>query len=332
MLKFLNFCEGAIKNLHFPFNSLPVFNYLPIENCLSMRIKNNWSFIVSKSVWILFFSVATSSVVSGNPYTDTTKKQTLTSVDCDSKDNAAYMTKEPNIVFPEVLSGHEEESIDYIEKFASSRRAYIIRTYNRGKKYFPKVSNILSKYDLPHELKVLMALESAFNANAVSRAGAVGYWQFMDNVAREYGLKYTLHKVVTKKKHSKKAIVKTRYTRDDRKNFNKSTYAAARYLKDRGRNLDNDLLLMVASYNCGVGNVWEAMKRTGKENPSFWDIKKYLPAETRAYVMNFITLNVIFHNYEKFSRNTLTFKPVKLKLEDNEDHLTDTAEEVAMQK
>lgn len=267
--------------------------------------------MVSTSVWILFFSIATSSLANGNPYTDTTKKQALVPIDTDNKDNAAYITKEANIVFPEVLSGNEEESIDYIEKFTANKRAYIIRTYNKGKKYFPKVSTILSKYDLPHELKVLMALESAFNANAVSRAGAVGYWQFMDNVAREYGLKYTSHKVVIKKKHSKKAIVKTRYTKDDRKNFNKSTYAAARYLKDRSRNLDNDLLLMVASYNCGVGNVWEAMKRTGKENPTFWDIKKYLPEETKAYVMNFITLNVIYKNYDKFLKNNLVFKPVK---------------------
>ena len=62
---------------------------------------------------------------------------------------------------------------------------------------------------------------------------------------------------------------------------------------------------------------WEAMEKTGKENPDFWDIKKYLPAETRTYVMNFITLNVLFHNYEKFSDNTLSFKPVKVKLDNN---------------
>lgn len=295
-----------------------------------MSIKNNWSFIVSRSVWILFFSITIVGFANGNPYTDTTKKLTPSSLD--KKEKEEYITKEANIVFPDALSGNEEESLDYIEKFSANRRAYIIRTYNRSTKYFPKVSAIFSKYDLPHELKVLMALESAFNANAVSRAGAVGYWQFMDVVAREYGLKYTVHKVVTKKKHSKKVIVKTRYTRDDRRNFNKSTYAAARYLKDRSRNLDNDLLLMVASYNCGVGNVWEAMKRTGKENPSFWDIKNYLPAETRAYVMNFITLNVVFHNYDKFTNNTLTFKPVKVKLEDNEEHMSETLDTATMQK
>ena len=168
-------------------------------------------------------------------------------------------------------------------------------------------------------------------------AGAVGYWQFMDEVAREYGLKYASHKSAARKKHSKKSLAKKgetkiRYSRDDRKNFSKSTYAAARYLKDRSRNLNNDLLLMVASYNCGVGNVWEAMKKTGKDNPTFWDIKNYLPAETRAYVMNFITLNVVFHNYDKFASNTLSFKPIKIKVDDFEHSLTDGPDEPEMQK
>lgn len=295
-----------------------------------MSIKNNWSFIVSRSVWILFFSITTGSFAKGNSQVDTSKKLLLAALD--KNDSAYYITKEANVVFPEILSGNEEEALDYIEKFSTNRRAYIIRTYNKGKKYFPKVSTIFEKYDLPDELRVLMALESAFNANAVSKAGAVGYWQFMDAVAREYGLKYTCHKTVVKKKHSKKVTVKAKYTRDDRKNFNKSTYAAARYLKDRSRNLNNDILLMVASYNCGVGNVWEAMEKTGKDDPTFWDIKKYLPAETRTYVMNFITLNVLFHNYDKFTSNTLSFKPVKIRVDDQEHDMTDVLNEPEMQK
>jgi membrane-bound lytic murein transglycosylase D len=98
---------------------------------------------------------------------------------------------------------------------------------------------------------------------------------------------------------------------DERTNFNKSTLAAARYLRDRRLNLDDNWLLVVASYNWGIGNVWNAMERCGKENPTFWDIKKYLPEETKAYVMNFITLNVIYKNYDKFLKNNLVFKPVK---------------------
>ncbi|HNP53542.1 MAG TPA: hypothetical protein PKK69_02950, partial [Ferruginibacter sp.] len=73
-------------------------------------------------------------------------------------------------------------------------------------------------------------------------------------------------------------------------------------------NLNNDWLLIAASYNCGVGNVWNAMERCGKANPDFWDIKKYLPQETQYYVMNFITLNVIFSNYETFLKDELCFR------------------------
>jgi membrane-bound lytic murein transglycosylase D len=256
------------------------------------------------------------------------KKQLQTKIA--NKEDIDCNNIEANIIFPDLLSGNEEESLDYIEKFSTNRRAYLIRTYNRGKNYFPKAVSILNKHHLPEEFKILLALESAFNANAVSKAGAVGYWQIMDEVAKEYGLKYAPHLSAAEKKKKEKELKKSiakkenkktkkLIIKDDRKDFVKSTHAAARYLKDRSRNLNNDPLLVVASYNCGVGNVWEAMEKTGKNNPTFWDVKKYLPAETRSYVMNFITLNVIFKNYEKFASNTLTFKPVKVKTDDADE-------------
>ena len=297
-------------------------------------MKQNFSPLkVSKFVWIFFFIILLTPSVKAVFLTDTTKKQLLAAAN--AKDNAGVITLEPNVVFPEVLTGNEQETLAYIEKFSENRRAYLIRTYTRSKKYFPKVTTILKKHNLPQELKVLLALESAFNGNAVSKAGAVGYWQIMDEVAKEYGLKYVAQeKKVEKKKTAKKkdektiAVTKNKVKKvttpkDDRKNFNKSTYAAARYLKDRSRNLDNNLLLMVASYNCGIGNVWDAMKKTGKTDPDFWDIKAYLPAETQAYVMNFITLNVVFHNYEKFTGNTLLFTPTKVKIENTDKYLTE---------
>ena len=273
----------------------------------------------------IFCCVCAVSTAKANTDDSTKKKTQLAALD--KKVAAAYTIQPANVLFPESLNGNEEETLEYIEKFAANRRAYIIRTYNRGKNFFPKVTGILQKYNLPAELKVLIALESAFNGNAISKAGAVGYWQIMDEVAKEYGLKYAVNgKAAEKKVISKKGkkITKTIPLRDDRKNFNKSTYAAARYLKDRGRNLDNDLLLMVASYNCGIGNVWDAMAKTGKTNPGFWDVKPYLPAETRAYVMNFITLNVLFHNYDKFLNNSLSFTPVKVKLEETAESFTET--------
>lgn len=240
-----------------------------------------------------------------------------------------------NVEFPEILKGNEEQALDYIEKFSNRRRDYLIRMYTKGKKLLPKAAGILKKHDLPEEFKVLMILESAYNADAVSKAGAVGYWQFMDAAAKEYGMKYVPREVkeetivvkkVVKKRGKKieieqKQTVKTDVTFspakgkqiDDRKNFNKSTVAAARYLRDRRKNLDDNWLLVVASYNCGIGNVWNAMEKSGKENPTFWDIKQYLPEETRNYVMNFIALNVVYKNYDKFLKNNMVFKSAPLK-------------------
>ena len=213
------------------------------------------------------------------------------------------------IEFPELLKGHEEEALPYIESFAKRRKEYLIRTYNRDQAYSPKIVPIFNQYDVPSELRVLIALESAYNPNARSRAGAVGYWQFMDAVAREYNLKIPQVKVTRHKtkKGKVKVVKKVMGKKDERKDCTKSTYAAARYLNDRKRNFNNDWLLIVASYNYGTGNVWNAMAKSKKENPTFWDIKHLLPAETRSYVMNFIALNVIFHNYEKFVKDELVY-------------------------
>lgn len=252
-----------------------------------------------------------------NP-TDSIPKTLLASLD--KKSEETIVVQQANIVYPEILAGNEDESIGYVENFSSRRKNYLVNTYNRSKELFPKAEAIFKKYDVPQEFKVLLALESGFNGNAVSRAGAVGYWQIMDEVAKEYGLKIPRKvKVEIKSKKRSKRAVKKHITKtigiDERKNFNKSTVVAARYLKDRSRNLGNDWLLIAASYNCGVGNVWNAMERSGKKSPTFWDIKKYLPAETRAYVMNFITLNVIFNNYDAFSKNELCFKNITCKTE-----------------
>lgn len=207
-----------------------------------------------------------------------------------------------NVVYPSSLQNNIEESLEYVKNYSIKKREYLIHTYQKGKKYFPKIAAILKQNHLPEELKILIALESGFDANAVSGAGAVGYWQIMDEAAREYGLHIAGGKETNKKLKSK----------DDRKDLRKSTLAAAKYLHDRCKNLNNDLLLMVASYNCGVGKVWQAMRKSGRSNPGFWDIKKYLPTETRNYVMNFIALNVVFENYDKFIKNKMLFTSKKI--------------------
>jgi membrane-bound lytic murein transglycosylase D len=295
--------------------------------------------IVKMSCIALLLTVSTESV-KANPFfagSDTSRTNFTT--------EPYLVVNKANVVFPALLNGHQSNTINYIEKFATLRRAYLLRTFQRGKGFFPKAVAIFKKYDVPQEFRVLLALESAFNANAVSSAGAVGYWQIMDAVAREYGMKIgnKMKKAAVTAKAKKNAkTAKAKKTKetpvaDDRRNFNKSTHVAARYLRDRARNLNSDLLLMAASYNCGVGNVWNAMEKCGKKSPTFWDIKHLLPAETQSYVMNFITLNVIFHNYEAFAANKLCFKDEIKKLSDIEpeiceEELCEEGSETAFQR
>ncbi len=202
-----------------------------------------------------------------------------------------------NVAYPELFKDEMDVTADYVEKFAEDKRSTLIHLYNKGKGFLPQVLPILKKQNVPVEFALLMALESAFNSNARSPMGAVGYWQFMPTAAKEYGLKiYTSPK-------TKKLV-------DERKNLLKSTIAAANYFKDKQQALGGDWLLTAASYNCGLGNVKKAIRKSNKANPDFWDIKPFLPKETQAYVLKFIAINVIFNNYESFLEKDLLFQDI----------------------
>lgn len=233
-------------------------------------------------------------------YIDTTKNDNAVSEKFTKEyEPPVNIISDENIIkYPANLESNKEQSIEYVEKYSGKKRRELMGTYQKGKKFFPKITEVLKRYQLPQELKVLIALESGFNANAVSSQGAVGYWQITDKVAKHYGLRI-----------SNAGNTEDAGKIDDRRNLSKSTVCAAKYFRDRRANFNNDLLLMVASYNGGIGTVWNAIKKYGKPDADFWDIKKYLPAETRNFVMNFITLNVIFENYEKFAKNQLVFAP-----------------------
>src|ERR1700694_4277222 len=51
-----------------------------------------------------------------------------------------------NVIFPESLEDSKEQSLGYIEKFSDQKRTYLLRTYQTGKKYFPKIVAILNRY------------------------------------------------------------------------------------------------------------------------------------------------------------------------------------------
>jgi membrane-bound lytic murein transglycosylase D len=193
-----------------------------------------------------------------------------------------------SVIYPAALQEYRTQTKEYIKSYSKKEREYIIYIFKKGENFFPKTIDIFEKYEVPLELQMIPALESQFNANAVSPVGAVGYYQFMSELAQDYGLH-----------------IESKY--DDRKNFKKSTIAAAKFFRNQLKYYDGDLLLSVASYNCGIGRVQVGIKKSGKKDATFWDIKKYLPYETRRFVMDFITFNVIAANYDKFLNKKLDF-------------------------
>lgn len=142
--------------------------------------------------------------------------------------------------------------------------------------YFPIFEKALSAYDIPLEIKYLPIIESSMNPMAVSRVGATGIWQFMYATGKGYGL--DIDKYI-----------------DERRDPIEASYAAAAYFKDAYNNL-GDWLLAIAAYNCGMGNVNRAIAKAGSHD--FWEIRNYLPQETRNYVPAFIAA-VYTMNYAK---------------------------------
>ncbi|MFN4082867.1 MAG: transglycosylase SLT domain-containing protein [Bacteroidia bacterium] len=162
----------------------------------------------------------------------------------------------------------------YIDLYAVRKRKLVSKVLTTSKFYFPIFEEILDREKMPIELKYLAVIESALNQNAVSHAGAVGLWQFIAPTGRHYGLK-------------------TNNYIDERREIIKSTEAAVQYLKNSYR-IYNDWLLVIASYNCGPGNVNKAIRLSGGKT-NFWEIMPYLPKETRGYVPAFVAATYIMN-------------------------------------
>ncbi len=160
---------------------------------------------------------------------------------------------------------------EYMQHYLRVNSRELIRLKSTGLNYFNLIDNILMQYGLPKELKYLAVIESNLNVNCTSWVGAAGPWQFMPYTARDYGL-----------------VINGAY--DERRDYYKSTHAAARYLLTLYKSL-KDWLLVIAAYNGGPGRVYSAIKRSGSRN--FWQLQYFLPEESRNHVKKFIATHYI---------------------------------------
>lgn len=162
-------------------------------------------------------------------------------------------------------------AVSFVQDYMEQEGENLARLKVSAARYFTVIEAALEKRALPIELKYLAVIESELKSSAVSCKGAYGPWQLMPETARNLGLR-----------------VNGRV--DERRDYFKSTYAAARYLAYL-YNLYEDWLLVIAAYNGGPGKVNTAIKRSGSRN--FWDLQGYLPAESRNHVKKFIATHYI---------------------------------------
>lgn len=164
----------------------------------------------------------------------------------------------------------------WINYFTGRGRDHMNRYLSRSSKYIPKMKQILIKEGLPEDLVYLPVIESGFATRAKSYKGATGYWQFMPGSGRDFGLK--INRLV-----------------DDRKDYVKSTQAAARYLKKLYKQF-GDWNIALSAYNAGENRVRKQIKKA--RTSDYWKLvkNKGLYRETREYVPKFIAATLIAKN------------------------------------
>jgi len=177
----------------------------------------------------------------------------------------------------------------FVKFFCHKKRGFFERSLARSGKYIPMMATILQEEGLPEDLVYLSLIESGFSTQAVSKAKAVGPWQFIRSTGLRYGLKIN-------------GWV------DERRDPLKSTRAAAAYLKDLHEQF-GQWFLAAAAYNAGERKVEKAMNRSNADN--FWDIsgkRSYLKQETRNYVPKFIAASLIASAPEKFGFEDVAYQ------------------------
>lgn len=173
----------------------------------------------------------------------------------------------------------------YVEKeiklFQGVEKEFFVSSYKRSGRYRPEILKALKEAGLPKELSWLPLIESGFKVKALSRARALGLWQFIPSTGYKFGLK------------------RNEWI-DERMDVTKSTLAAIDYLKEL-HNIFGDWMTVLAGYNCGETRVLRVIRNQNINYlDNFWDVFEKLPWETARYVPRFLAALFIINDPERF--------------------------------
>ncbi|MEJ2619966.1 MAG: LysM peptidoglycan-binding domain-containing protein [Candidatus Thiodiazotropha sp.] len=158
---------------------------------------------------------------------------------------------------------------------------YVQRIQQRAAPFLYFILEEIDKRNIPAEIALLPAVESAFQPFAYSPGRAAGIWQFIPSTGRHFGLKQN-------------------WWYDGRRDVVSSTRAALNYLQRLNKQFGGDWELALAAYNSGAGTVGSAIKRNRKRGKptDYWSLK--LPDETSVYVPRLLALTKIFKDAESY--------------------------------
>ncbi|MBF0117702.1 MAG: transglycosylase SLT domain-containing protein [Desulfobacterales bacterium] len=184
---------------------------------------------------------------------------------------------------PIILNKHVEAEIS---SFTGREKNFLIESYKRSGAYRPYIVAALKEAGIPTELSWLPLIESGFKVKALSKARALGPWQFIASTGYRYGLK-------------RDTFV------DERIDPIKSTQAAISYLKELHQ-MFGDWMTVLAAYNCGEMRVLRVINEQ-KINylDNFWDLYERLPRETARYVPRFLATLHIINNPDQYGLSNI---------------------------
>lgn len=181
---------------------------------------------------------------------------------------------------------YNEKVRHWVRFFQTNGKKNFAYWLEKSGRYMPIIQRVFKEKNLPQDLAYLAMIESGLSPFAVSTAQAVGYWQFMKPTAERYGLRVNSWL-------------------DERRDFHKSTVAAARYLKDMNK-MFNNWYLVAAGYNTGENRIKRLIQKHQSKN--FWDISESLVQETQDYIPKLIAAVLIAKSPHLYGFRNLNYK------------------------